>query len=164
MKHYESISEYNDVIYDSRPVKLDDYLSDKYNIVHNELYNDALGKFLKDHISKYINWEFLYHMFTLIKGDILYDLLLRVFSEQNIIFISDNIEYLTSLVLSMYYLIQPFKWPFIIIPNLPLDLIEVIDSPVPFLIGLLFEPKKISTFLPKNSMKVALFAIDWSTK
>ena len=91
-----------------------------------------------------------YHMFTLIKGDILYDLLLRVFSEQNIIFISDNIEYLTSLVLSMYYLIQPFKWPFIIIPNLPLDLIEVIDSPVPFLIGLLFEPQKISTFLPKK--------------
>jgi hypothetical protein len=42
MKHYESISEYNDVIYNSRPVKLDDYLSDKYNIVHNELYNDAL--------------------------------------------------------------------------------------------------------------------------
>ena len=73
MKHYESISEYNDVIYNSRPVKLDDYLSDKYNIVHNELYNDALGKFLKDHISKYINWEFLYHMFTLINNEDEYD-------------------------------------------------------------------------------------------
>lgn len=69
MKHYESISEYNDVIYNSRPVKLDDYLSDKYNIVHNELYNDALEKFLKDYISKYINWEFLYHMFTLINSE-----------------------------------------------------------------------------------------------
>lgn len=69
MKHYESISEYNDVIYNSRPVKLDDYLSDKYNIVHNELYNDALGKFLKNYISKYINWEFLYHMFTLINSE-----------------------------------------------------------------------------------------------
>ena len=91
-----------------------------------------------------------YHMFTLITGDILYELLLRVLTEQNIIFITDNINYLTSLVLGFYYLIQPFKWPFIIIPNLPLDLIEVIESPVPFLIGLLIEPQKIHLYLSKK--------------
>lgn len=34
-------------------------------------------------------------------------------------------------------MIQPFKWPFIIIPNLPLDLLNMIESPVPFLIGIL---------------------------
>ena len=37
----------------------------------------------------------------------------------------------------MYYIINPLIWPFTIIPNLPQDLIEVIDSPVPLLIGML---------------------------
>lgn len=34
-------------------------------------------------------------------------------------------------------MLEPFKWPFILIPNLPLDLINVLDSPIPFLIGVL---------------------------
>ena len=37
----------------------------------------------------------------------------------------------------MYYIINPLIWPFTIIPNLPQDLIEVIDSPIPLLIGML---------------------------
>lgn len=37
----------------------------------------------------------------------------------------------------MYYLINPLVWPFTIIPNLPIDLIEIIDSPLPLLIGML---------------------------
>ena len=37
----------------------------------------------------------------------------------------------------MYYIINPFIWPFTVIPNLPQNLIEVIDSPLPLLIGML---------------------------
>ena len=37
----------------------------------------------------------------------------------------------------MYYLINPLIWPFTIIPNLPQNLIEVIDSPLPLLIGMI---------------------------
>ena len=37
----------------------------------------------------------------------------------------------------MYYLINPLTWPFTIIPNLPPNLFEVIDSPIPLLIGIL---------------------------
>ena len=37
----------------------------------------------------------------------------------------------------MYYIINPLTWPFTIIPNLPQNLIEVIDSPIPLLIGIL---------------------------
>ena len=37
----------------------------------------------------------------------------------------------------MFYMISPLIWPFTIIPNLPQDLIEVIDSPIPLLIGML---------------------------
>jgi hypothetical protein len=37
----------------------------------------------------------------------------------------------------MYYLINPLIWPFTIIPNLPQNLIEIIDSPIPLLVGML---------------------------
>ena len=37
----------------------------------------------------------------------------------------------------MFYIINPLTWPFTIIPNLPQNLIEVIDSPIPLLVGLL---------------------------
>ena len=37
----------------------------------------------------------------------------------------------------MYYIIKPLSWPFSIIPNLPPNLFEVIDSPIPLLIGVL---------------------------
>ena len=37
----------------------------------------------------------------------------------------------------MYYIINPLSWPFTIIPNLPPNLFEVIDSPIPLLIGIL---------------------------
>ena len=41
----------------------------------------------------------------------------------------------------MYYIINPLKWPFTIIPNLPQNLIEVIDSPIPLLVGMLGNKK-----------------------
>ena len=41
----------------------------------------------------------------------------------------------------MFYIINPLIWPFTIIPNLPQDLIEVIDSPIPLLIGMLGNEK-----------------------
>ena len=37
----------------------------------------------------------------------------------------------------MYYIINPLSWPFTVIPNLPPNLFEVIDSPIPLLIGVL---------------------------
>ena len=41
----------------------------------------------------------------------------------------------------MYYIINPLIWPFTIIPNLPQNLIEVIDSPIPLLVGMLGNKK-----------------------
>ena len=33
-------------------------------------------------------------------------------------------------------LLQPFKWNYSLIPNLPLDMIEALESPQPFLVGI----------------------------
>ena len=43
-----NIHNYNDLIYKSRPVKFDEYMNNKYNKIHNQLYLDALNKFLQD--------------------------------------------------------------------------------------------------------------------
>jgi hypothetical protein len=73
----------------------------------------------------------------IIDSDSLSKIIIRVLLEESFIFISDDIEILTTIVLGISYLIKPFKWPFIIIPNLPLDLINVLESPVPYLLGIL---------------------------
>jgi hypothetical protein len=75
--------------------------------------------------------------FDIIDYNTLFNILTRILLEHSFIFISDDIQLLTATVLGFSYLILPFKWPFIIVPNLPIDLMNMIDSPVPFLIGML---------------------------
>jgi hypothetical protein len=77
------------------------------------------------------------HFFNLIDVETFYNILIRILAEQSFIFVSENIQFLTATVLGFSYLVKPFKWPFIIIPNLPLDLMSMVESPVPFLIGIL---------------------------
>lgn len=57
------VTEYNDLMYDSRPVKFDEFMTDKYNKVHNELYNDALSKYLNKGILRKIDPNFMYELF-----------------------------------------------------------------------------------------------------
>ena len=57
---------YNNNIYQSHPVKFDDYISNKYNIIHEQLFNDALykaWKSFKDNLSIKIslNDKVIYH-------------------------------------------------------------------------------------------------------
>lgn len=41
---------YNDMLYDTKPVKFGDFISNKYNIVHKQLYKSALTKYIKEWI------------------------------------------------------------------------------------------------------------------
>lgn len=75
--------------------------------------------------------------FSFIDADTFYTILIRLLLEHSVIFVSESIQTLTAVVLGFSYLIQPFKWPFIIIPNLPIDMMNMIESPVPYLIGIL---------------------------
>lgn len=42
------IKKYNNLIYASRPVKFSEYINSQYDKIHDELYLDALNKFLDD--------------------------------------------------------------------------------------------------------------------
>ena len=53
---------YDKLIYNTRPVKFNDYINNKYDIVHAELYEDALQRFLHSHIYETIMGVNLYNI------------------------------------------------------------------------------------------------------
>lgn len=111
------------------------------NYYHPDKYNELFTAI------KWLSKAFL----KIVDIDNFYSILIRILLEQSFIFISDNIEYLTTMVLGFSYFIQPFKWPFILIPNLPLDLINVVESPVPYLIGILGDKNLKNNFINASS-------------
>lgn len=58
-----AIVKYDDMLYDSRPVKFSDFITNKYNIIHKKLYKYALSRYITDFIKQNINPDFLYELF-----------------------------------------------------------------------------------------------------
>lgn len=63
------IKSYDDMLYESRPISFNEFINDKLNKVHNELYQDALGKYYKDIIDQTINGEFVYDFYRAMEGN-----------------------------------------------------------------------------------------------
>ena len=59
------ITDYNEMIYKSRPVRFDEFITDKYNKIHIELFNDALCKYFKSITDDVIDFNFMYEFFNL---------------------------------------------------------------------------------------------------
>ena len=57
--------------------------------------------------------------------------------EKSVIFVSDNIPLLSSAILGMQCFLAPFKWTYVQIPILPRSLVDMIEAPMPFIVGLL---------------------------
>lgn len=47
--------EYNDMLYDTRPTKFNDLISNKYNNVHKQLFNDAINRYIESIIENNCN-------------------------------------------------------------------------------------------------------------
>lgn len=56
--------------------------------------------------------------------------------ERSIVFVSYNLDLLTTCVLAMQALLRPFKWPYFFMPLIPDNLRELLDAPVPILAGI----------------------------
>ena len=63
------ITSYDDMIYESGPNSFKNFMNDKYNKVHIELYNDALNKYYNYLLSSCISYEFLYELFSIMKNN-----------------------------------------------------------------------------------------------
>lgn len=103
-------------------------------------------------------------IFEIFDVETFYAIILRILSENSFIFISEDIQVLTTCVLGFSYLIQPFKWPFIIIPNLPIELKGMIESPVPYLIGILGDSELKKNLLKKENIYCDLIYVNANKK
>eukprot|EP00347_Sterkiella_histriomuscorum_P012528 403368229 len=72
-----------------------------------------------------------------INGSQFIDILCAIMLEKSVIFVSDNLPLLSSAVLGMQCFLNPFKWCHVAIPVLPKSLLDIIEAPMPFLVGLL---------------------------
>ena len=63
-----AINRYDEMIYQSRPVKFDEFINDKYNKVHVELFNDALNKYYNSLVLNLINHKFMFEFFKLFEN------------------------------------------------------------------------------------------------
>ena len=67
MNRSNLITKYNDMLYGSRPVKYNEFITNKYNIVHQKLYEDALDKFISDVMNRCISSDFLRELFRMLE-------------------------------------------------------------------------------------------------
>ena len=68
--------------------------------------------------------------------DNFWKLLLATMLEKSIVFVSESLGLLTSVVLGLYNLLRPFIWPHVIVPVLPTNLFEILEAPIPILVGI----------------------------
>lgn len=55
--------------------------------------------------------------------------------EKQIVFICSNLGILAASVLSIVPIIRPFRWQSLLMPVLPDDMLEFLDAPVPYIVG-----------------------------
>ncbi|KAK9715695.1 hypothetical protein RND81_06G183000 [Saponaria officinalis] len=68
----------------------------------------------------------LEHVLTLFAGALL---------EKQIVFVCSNLGILSASVLSLLPLIRPYQWQSLLMPVLPNDMLDFLDAPVPYVVG-----------------------------
>lgn len=68
--------------------------------------------------------------------EVITDLLIMMLLEESIHIYSSNVKLLSQLIMVLTFVIRPFKYPFPIIYNLPMNKYPMLESPMPTLIGL----------------------------
>ena len=69
--------------------------------------------------------------------------LTAVLLERQIVVYESNIAYLSAIVLSLQPLLLPFSWQSLLLPVVPVDKQDLLEAPVPFVIGMLTKTRDI---------------------
>jgi len=75
------------------------------------------------------NYWFCPCLFSIFYIEDFYRILTAVLLERSLIFVSDNLTILSSVILGFKTLIKPFQWCYALIPVLPSALIDILDTP-----------------------------------
>ena len=105
----------------------------------------------------YLSWIFR-KIIWFYNSEVFFKILMMILLEQNVIFYGNDIELVTFSCLLFSSAIFPFKWEFSLIPNLPLSNIDLLQSPSPFIVGVLLkekkELKKYEEFIDRSNINV----------
>jgi hypothetical protein len=71
-----------------------------------------------------------------IDGQTFLSLFSALLQEKSIVFVSYNLDLLTSCVLGMLALLRPCKWPYFFMPLIPDNLRDLLEAPIPILAGI----------------------------
>nr|XP_043618804.1 uncharacterized protein LOC122590688 [Erigeron canadensis] len=80
----------------------------------------------------------LEHVLTIFAGALL---------EKQILFVCSNLGILSASVLSIIPLIRPYHWQSFLMPVLPNDMLDFLDAPVPFVVGVKYKTAEIQSKL-----------------
>lgn len=72
-----------------------------------------------------------------LSADAFVKILFAIMLEKSVVFVSDNLPLLSSAILGMQCFLHPFQWSYVQIPILPRSLVDMVEAPMPFLVGLL---------------------------
>ncbi|KAK9756829.1 hypothetical protein RND81_01G123500 [Saponaria officinalis] len=70
-------------------------------------------------------------------------LLTGVLLEKQVIVVCPNLGILSAVVLSVIPMISPFEWQSLLLPILPAKMIDFLDAPVPYIIGIQNKPEDV---------------------
>ncbi|XP_011078073.1 uncharacterized protein LOC105161915 [Sesamum indicum] len=79
------------------------------------------------------------HVLTLFAGALL---------EKQIVVVCSNLGILSALVLSLIPLIRPFQWQSLLMPGLPNDMLDFLDAPVPYIVGVKNKTSEVQSKSP----------------
>jgi len=74
--------------------------------------------------------------FRMLSLDIIITLFAALLLEQRIVLVCNNLGVLSAIALSFIPLIRPYVWQGVFIPILPHCLLDCLDAPVPFVLGM----------------------------
>ena len=83
--------------------------------------------------------EYYWHcpiLLSLFSAETLFKLLTAVLLETSLVFVHDNLNMTTSVIMSLKLLLRPFIWCFQLTPVMPTFLLDSLDAPQPKLVGL----------------------------
>lgn len=103
----------------------------------NETYPNTI-----DNNESYLCW-LLRKVISHYDSSTFFRIMVMVLLEQQVLFYGNNLELITFSSLLFSSIIYPFKWKFPLIPNLPIDQIQMLSSPVPYIAGIQAEEKDL---------------------
>jgi hypothetical protein len=113
--------------------------------------NDSGNAFVDVRLAKAL--EFL-------TNDALLQTIAALMCEARVVIVGQRIMDISDVVLAVVALLQPFDWQHVLIPVLPNDLLDVLCSPTPFLIGLLAGQIPAAAKLPTEDTVVVVLGRD----